>query len=69
MVVDENVWLTQDMIATLYEKARSTIAEHLKNIFLDGELDETSTCRKFRRVANNGKEYNNNFINRWGKKW
>lgn len=63
MVVDENVWLTQDMIATLYEKGRSTIAEHLKNIFNDGELDEKSTCRKFRRVATNGKEYNTNFYN------
>lgn len=63
MVVDENVWLTQDMIATLYEKGRSTIAEHLKNIFIDGELDEKSTCRKFRRVATNGKEYNTNFYN------
>jgi len=63
MVVDENVWLTQDMIATLYEKGRSTIAEHLKNIFSDGELDEKSTCRKFRRVATNGKEYNTNFYN------
>jgi len=51
MVADENVWLIQDMIATLYEKGRSTITEHLKNIFLDGELDENSTCRKFRRVA------------------
>lgn len=63
MVVDENVWLTQDMIATLYEKGRSTIAEHLKNIFSDGELNEKSTCRKFRRVATNGKEYNTNFYN------
>ncbi|WP_297423818.1 virulence RhuM family protein [Clostridium sp.] len=63
MVVDENVWLTQDMIATLYEKGRSTIAEHLKNIFSDGELDEKATCRKFRRVAPNGKEYNTNFYN------
>jgi hypothetical protein len=63
MVVNENVWLTQDMIATLYEKGRSTIAEHLKNIFSDGELDEKSTCRKFRRVATNGKEYNTNFYN------
>ena len=63
MVVDENVWLTQDMIATLYEKGRSTITEHLKNIFSDGELDEKSTCRKFRRVATNGKEYNTNFYN------
>ena len=63
MVTDENVWLTQDMIATLYEKGRSTITEHLKNIFSDGELDESSTCRKFRRVATNGKEYNTNFYN------
>ncbi|WP_339061059.1 hypothetical protein [Tepidibacillus marianensis] len=47
MVADENVWLTQDMIATLYEKGRSTITEHLKNIFSDDELDENSTCRKF----------------------
>lgn len=63
LVADENVWLTQDMIATLYEKGRSTIAEHLKNLFDDGELEENSTCRKFRRVASNGKEYNTNFYN------
>ena len=56
MVVDENVWLTQDMIATLYEKGRSTITEHLKNIFSDGELDGNSVCRKFRRVVTNGKK-------------
>lgn len=63
LVADENVWLTQDMVATLYEKGRSTIAEHLKNLFNDGELEENSTCRKFRRVASNGKEYNTNFYN------
>ena len=63
MVVDENVWLTQDMIATLYEKGRSTITEHLKNIFLDGELDEESVCRKFRRTGADGKEYNTKFYN------
>ena len=39
MVIDENVWLTKDMIATLYEKGRSTITEHLQNIFKDGELE------------------------------
>lgn len=55
MVVDENVWLTQHMIATLYEKGRSTITEHLKNIFSDGELDENSVCRKFRRTGADGK--------------
>lgn len=63
MVVDENVWLTQDMIATLYEKGRSTITEHLKNIFTDGELDENSVCRKFRRTGAYGKEYNTKFYN------
>ena len=62
MVIDENVWLTQDMIATLYEKGRSTVAEHLKNIFTEGELDENTTCRESRRVAANGKEYNTNFL-------
>ena len=61
MVADENVWLTQDMIATLYDKGRSTITEHLKNIYSDGELDEESTRRNFRRVASNGKEYNMNY--------
>lgn len=63
LVADENVWLTQDMIATLYEKGRTTITEHLKNIFAEGELNENSTCRKFRRVASNGKEYNTKFYN------
>jgi len=61
MVVDENVWLTQDMIAALYEKSRSTITEHLKNIFSDGELDENSVCRKFRRTGADEKEYNTKF--------
>ncbi|MBN4063037.1 MAG: cell filamentation protein Fic [Alkaliphilus sp.] len=61
MVVDENVWLTQDMIASLYGKGRSTITEHLKNIFLEGELNEDSVRRKFRRTGSDGKEYNTKF--------
>lgn len=63
MVTDENVWLTQDMIATLYKKGRSTITEHLKNIFKDRELEENSVCRKFRRTGADGKEYNTKFYN------
>jgi len=63
MVADENVWLTQDMIATLYEKGRSTITEHLQNIFSDGELEESSVCRKFRRTGADDKEYNTKFYN------
>lgn len=63
MVAYENVWLTQDMIGTLYNKGRSTITEHLKNIFSDGELEENSVCRKFRRTGSDGKEYNVKFYN------
>lgn len=63
LVADENVWLTQDMIARLYEKGRSTITEHLKNIFTDGELDEASVCRKYRRTSSDGKEYNTKYYN------
>jgi len=58
---DGNVWLTQDMIAPLHEKGRSTVDEYLKNIFANSELDENPTCRKFRQVGANGKEYNTNF--------
>ncbi len=63
LVINENVWLTQDMIATLYEKGRSTVSEHLKKIFAERELEESSVCRKFRRTASDGKEYNTNFYN------
>lgn len=63
LVSDENVWLTQEMISSLYEKGRTTITGHLKNIYLDGEIDENATCRKFRRVATNGKQYNTKFYN------
>ncbi len=51
------------MLATLYEKGRSTITEHLKNIFDEGELDEVSVCRKFRRIASDGKGYITKFYN------
>ena len=61
MVVDENVWLTQDMIANLYDKGRSTITEHLKKIFFECELNEDLVCRKFRRTGSDGKEYNTKF--------
>ena len=44
----ETLWLTQKLIAELFEKGRSTITEHLKKIFDDGELDEVSVCRDFR---------------------
>lgn len=44
---DENVWLTQEQISMLYNKAKSTINEHIKNIYLENELLEQNTMRKF----------------------
>ncbi|MDR0299411.1 MAG: virulence RhuM family protein [Streptococcaceae bacterium] len=57
-VEDENVWLTIESIAELYGKGRSTVAEHIAAIYQEGEQDENSTCRNFRQVASNGKNYN-----------
>ena len=54
---DESLWLTQDAIAVLFDKSRSTITEHLQNIFQSQELQEDSVCRKFRRTASDGKSY------------
>ena len=54
---NETVWLTQDQMAELFVKARSTIAEHILNAFKEGELDEKSVCREFRRTGSDGKEY------------
>jgi len=62
-VEDETVWLTQKLIGVLFEKGRSTITEHLKNIFETGELAENSVCREFRHTAEDAKEYTTKFYN------
>ena len=51
---DETLWLTQKLIAELFEKGRSTITEHLKKIFSEGELDEKQVCRHFRDTTQHG---------------
>lgn len=51
---DETVWLTQDQMAVLFGKAKSTISEHIKNIFSEGELDENVVVRKFRITTQHG---------------
>jgi hypothetical protein len=58
---NDTLWLTQKTIATLFEKSRSTITEHLKNIFKEGELNENSVCRDFRHTAEEGKTYNTKY--------
>jgi hypothetical protein len=49
---DENTWLTQKMLATLYDVEVPTIMYHLKKIFADSELDRTATIKKFLIVQN-----------------
>ena len=51
---DETIWLTQKMMATLFDVSVKTINEHLKNIYNEGELERESTIRKFRIVQTEG---------------
>lgn len=62
-VAEETVWLTQKLIGELFDKGRSTIAEHLIHIFETGELNEQAVCRNFRQTAEDGKEYETKFYN------
>lgn len=60
---DENIWLTQKMMATLYDVSVSAINQHLKKIFDDNELDENSVIKKYLITANDGKSYNTKHYN------
>lgn len=51
---DETVWLTQEQMALLFGKGRTTITEHISNIFSEGELQEELVCRKFRHTTQHG---------------
>ena len=51
---DETVWLTQDQMALLFGKGRSTITEHIRNIFAEKELQEEVVCRNFRHTTQHG---------------
>lgn len=53
-IQDETVWLTQQQIADLFQTSRTNVVEHIKHIYEEGELDEDSTCRKFRQVRKGG---------------
>ncbi len=51
---DETVWLSQEQMAELFGKSRSTITEHIGNVFKEGELEESVVCRKFRHTTQHG---------------
>ena len=52
--VDETVWLSQALMAEMYDKDVRTIHEHIQNVYLEGELDQPATIRKFRIVRQEG---------------
>ena len=60
---EENIWLTQEQISKLYGKAKSTVSEHIKNIFDENELNKNAVIRNFRTTAKDGKLYNVNYYN------
>ena len=60
---DGSIWLTQKLMAELFNVDVRTISEHLKNIYASGELQEDSVIRKFRITASDGKNYNTLFYN------
>ncbi|MCF6334649.1 MAG: hypothetical protein L3J12_02785 [Spirochaetales bacterium] len=51
---DETVWLTQEQMANLFGRGRTTITEHIGNIFKENELDEKMVCRLFRHTTKHG---------------
>lgn len=63
IVLDETVWLTQKAMGELFGVTKSTVSEHLSNIFLSQELIEDSVVRKIRTTAADGKNYNTQFYN------
>ncbi len=59
----DTVWLTQKQMADLFDKGRTTITEHIQNIFKEKELEESSVCRNFRHTGADGKEYRTKYYN------
>lgn len=60
---DESVWLTLDQMAALFERDKSTISRHIKNIFTEGELVRNSVVANFATTATDGKEYQVDYYN------
>ena len=54
----EDIWLSQDVMAKLYDTTKNNISMHLKNIFVEGELQKNSVVKKFLTTASDGKSYN-----------
>ena len=60
---DETVWLSIDQMAELFQRDRSVIGKHVRNVFAEGELDKDSVWAKFAYTASDGKKYNVDYYN------
>lgn len=60
---DENIWLTQKMMATLYDVSVAAINQHIKKIYEDGELEEKAVIKNYLITADDGKNYNTKHYN------
>ena len=60
---DETIWLTQKSMAELFDVDRTVVTKHLKNIFVENELDKNSVCANFAHTAKDGKNYQTEFYN------
>lgn len=60
---DENIWLTQKMMAALYDVSVAAINQHLKKFFADEELREEAVVKKYLITANDGKNYSTKHYN------
>ena len=60
---NDTVWLSLDQIADLFQRNKSTISRHIKNIFLEGELSRNSVVANFATTGSDGKRYHVDFYN------
>ena len=60
---EDTVWLTLDQMAELFERDKSTVSRHIKNVFSEGELDRRSVVAKFATTAADGKTYQVDYYN------
>jgi hypothetical protein len=63
LINDDTVWLTQKAMQELFDRSKSTVSEHISNVFKEGELDEIQVVRKFRTTADDGKDYEVSYYN------
>jgi hypothetical protein len=59
----ETIWLTQQLLADLFDTSKQNISQHIKRIFSEGELEESSVVNKFFTTATDGKKYQTNYYN------